>query len=320
MIENSAQGLTLLDPDHEVTVTKEEQHQPALLAYAPRGDGRARRVAVELCSFPITRGTHAGQRGIEVRLDGRRVGELTFRMAQRYGPIVQEILRRGGRPGCVALVDHGRRGLEVELRLPEAPAGFTPAPRPPGPPARRPAPRSPQPGGPSAGRPRRSRTPYWVGGGVLGLLLLVGVTVNGGETTTPTSATAAAGQSTTTTARSASPSAAEVIAAEVTTASPAPTTTPSAQPSPQPVPRATPRPEPAPQRAAVPEPEPAPQPEPEPASDCDPNYSGCVPIASDVDCEGGSGNGPAYVRGPVRVTGDDIYGLDRDGDGTGCDS
>ena len=54
---------------------------------------------------------------------------------------------------------------------------------------------------------------------------------------------------------------------------------------------------------------------------CDPNYSGaCVPIASDVDCAGGSGNGPAYVEGPVRVVGTDIYGLDADGDGIGCDS
>jgi hypothetical protein len=54
---------------------------------------------------------------------------------------------------------------------------------------------------------------------------------------------------------------------------------------------------------------------------CDPNYSGaCVPIASDVDCAGGSGNGPAYVQGPVRVIGTDIYGLDADGDGIGCDS
>jgi hypothetical protein len=54
---------------------------------------------------------------------------------------------------------------------------------------------------------------------------------------------------------------------------------------------------------------------------CDPNYSGaCVPIASDVDCAGGSGNGPAYVQGPVRVVGTDIYGLDADGDGIGCDS
>jgi hypothetical protein len=57
------------------------------------------------------------------------------------------------------------------------------------------------------------------------------------------------------------------------------------------------------------------------AQQCDPNYSGaCVPIASDVDCAGGSGNGPAYVQGPVRVVGTDIYGLDADGDGIGCDS
>ncbi|WP_373354461.1 hypothetical protein [Pseudoroseicyclus sp. CXY001] len=55
-------------------------------------------------------------------------------------------------------------------------------------------------------------------------------------------------------------------------------------------------------------------------SQCDPNYRGaCVPIASDVDCAGGSGNGPAYVRGPVTVVGRDIYDLDRDGDGIGCD-
>jgi resuscitation-promoting factor RpfB len=54
---------------------------------------------------------------------------------------------------------------------------------------------------------------------------------------------------------------------------------------------------------------------------CDPNYTGaCVPIASDVDCAGGSGNGPAYVQGPFRVVGTDIYGLDADGDGIGCDS
>jgi hypothetical protein len=56
------------------------------------------------------------------------------------------------------------------------------------------------------------------------------------------------------------------------------------------------------------------------SSKCDPNYSGCVPIASDVDCAGGSGNGPAYVSGPVHVIGDDIYDLDRDGDGVACDS
>jgi hypothetical protein len=38
-----------------------------------------------------------------------------------------------------------------------------------------------------------------------------------------------------------------------------------------------------------------------------------------VDCAGGGGNGPEYVRGPIRVTGVDIYGLDRDGDGIACE-
>jgi resuscitation-promoting factor RpfB len=53
---------------------------------------------------------------------------------------------------------------------------------------------------------------------------------------------------------------------------------------------------------------------------CDPNYTGaCVPIDSDVDCAGGSGNGPSYVSGPVQVVGTDIYDLDRDGDGVGCE-
>lgn len=52
---------------------------------------------------------------------------------------------------------------------------------------------------------------------------------------------------------------------------------------------------------------------------CDKNYSGCVPVASDVDCAGGSGNGPAYVAGPINVIGNDIYGLDRDNDGIACE-
>jgi hypothetical protein len=53
---------------------------------------------------------------------------------------------------------------------------------------------------------------------------------------------------------------------------------------------------------------------------CDPNYTPCVPIASDVDCAGGSGNGPAYVEGPIHVIGSDPYDLDRDGDGVACDT
>lgn len=54
--------------------------------------------------------------------------------------------------------------------------------------------------------------------------------------------------------------------------------------------------------------------------ECHPSYEWvCVPYASDVDCAGGSGNGPAYVSGPVKVVGPDVYDLDRDGDGIGCE-
>lgn len=64
-----------------------------------------------------------------------------------------------------------------------------------------------------------------------------------------------------------------------------------------------------------------PAPQAVPQSGCDPNYSGgCVPIDSDVDCAGGSGNGPSYVQGPVSVVGSDIYDLDADHDGLGCES
>lgn len=61
-------------------------------------------------------------------------------------------------------------------------------------------------------------------------------------------------------------------------------------------------------------------PPPPPTSDCDSNYAGaCVPIASDVDCAWGSGNGPAYFDGVARVVGTDVYDLDGDGDGSACE-
>jgi hypothetical protein len=54
---------------------------------------------------------------------------------------------------------------------------------------------------------------------------------------------------------------------------------------------------------------------------CDPNYKGaCLrPDVSDYDCAGGSGDGPYYVRGPVKVVGRDHYRLDADHDGIGCE-
>jgi hypothetical protein len=82
---------------------------------------------------------------------------------------------------------------------------------------------------------------------------------------------------------------------------------------------------------ATPEPEPeeptriAREPDSESGSgdECHPSYEGaCLdPSASDYDCEGGSGDGPEYVQGPIRVVGSDDYGLDSGGEpGVACES
>jgi len=77
---------------------------------------------------------------------------------------------------------------------------------------------------------------------------------------------------------------------------------------------------PAPAAAAPPTPAPTePAPLAAPPGNCDPNYTPCVPIDSDVDCAGSGEDGPSYVVGPVIVIGIDIYQLDDDGDGVGCD-
>jgi hypothetical protein len=57
------------------------------------------------------------------------------------------------------------------------------------------------------------------------------------------------------------------------------------------------------------------------APGCHPSYGGaCLDTGvSDYDCAGGSGNGPEYVPGPVRVVGPDDYELDADGNGVGCE-
>lgn len=58
-----------------------------------------------------------------------------------------------------------------------------------------------------------------------------------------------------------------------------------------------------------------------PVQQCHPSYVGqCLnPNASDYDCAGGSGNGPYYVYGTVIVVGPDVFGLDADHDGIGCE-
>jgi micrococcal nuclease len=100
--------------------------------------------------------------------------------------------------------------------------------------------------------------------------------------------------------------------ASTTTAAPPETTTSTTAPATTPAPPPTT----APPTTSPPTTSP-------PAPDCHPSYEGaCVPnVTSDVDCAGGSGNGPYYVQGPVRVVGPDVYDLDgNDNDGIGCES
>jgi hypothetical protein len=300
----------MLEPEQKVVVTGEEHHQPALAPWGPHPDGRPRRVAAELGFVPGTRGRQV----IEVRIDGRRVGTLTALMSERYGPHVAEVLRRRERPGCVAMVALGRRGLvEVELYLPDV-AGI-PAP-PAGP--RRPAPRGPDAGRPPAGPGRRFRTPLLIGGGVFALLLVIGAVSGGGEDRDS--------------------GAVPVVAAAAPTSRPAPTTTrvtptptPAAQPDPavdvdrqttrapaaaatresrsaDPEPRRAPQPEPQRVIAPAPEPEPERAPDPEPvASGGSTYYANCAAVR-------------AAGADPIRA-GDPGYSsqLDRDGDGVGCE-
>jgi hypothetical protein len=126
-----------------------------------------------------------------------------------------------------------------------------------------------------------------------------------GFPSTPTDAATTSAQATTTTLPAPPPPAVTEVTATVLP-----------KPLPEPVATALPKTAQPPRTRPVPQTS-----EAAPAPQCDSNYTGaCVPIASDVDCAGGSGNGPAYVRGPVRVVGNDHYKLDSDGDGIGCET
>lgn len=58
--------------------------------------------------------------------------------------------------------------------------------------------------------------------------------------------------------------------------------------------------------------------EPLPAH-CHSAYWPCVPLANDVDCAGGPGDGPEFVSGPIDVITHDPYELDDDRDGLACE-
>jgi PASTA domain len=76
------------------------------------------------------------------------------------------------------------------------------------------------------------------------------------------------------------------------------------------------------QAPAPPPPSTAPPPPETTPAQCDPSYPDvCLdPAVEDYDCAGGTGNGPEYVEGPIRVLPPDPFDLDGEGDGWGCEN
>jgi hypothetical protein len=276
MIENSTQGLTLLDADHDAEVLGTDRHSAALRRWAPHEDGRARRVAAELSVAE----DGAGGRWIEVLIDGEPVGGLSPESAARHSRHIEAVLGRGGRPAANGLVRWGEFGPLLELRLPD-PAAPVRAPLPPaGPPAERPD------VGTWPREPRSRRVPLLIGGGVLALLLVVGV-VMGSRSSEPTTAASRAVSTTsalptTTTAPTPTPTPTPTTSATptetragATTTTRAPRTTPRRTKAPTSAPRVAPAPPPAvePPPAPAEPPPPAVEPppvEPPPVVQCPP--------------------------------------------------
>ena len=250
--------LVLLAAERAVTVTREEHHQDVL-------SGRAGRAVVELRPCTIASGKHAGQDGLEVVLDGRRVGELTRLMAQRYRPMVDHLtagdIARGARrssrttprtrssSGCppdrlpqrssaaTATVRHRRP-------VPVAPAPTTVAPhvvprhRPPASTAAVPhaTPQHPYPPIPPASGRRRSRRMLGVAGAAIGILLLASAIGNAARddqpatlSPLPTAAAATSSPALPATPVTSSPPADE--SAEAPVVAPAGRSTPQARPA-----------------------------------------------------------------------------------------
>jgi hypothetical protein len=137
-----------------------------------------------------------------------------------------------------------------------------------------------------------------------------GVATTATRAATPAPPSATAPSTTTTFAPTTTTFAPTTTAASPTTAAPTTTVAPTTGDAVPPT-TAAPPPPPTTTQQLVPETTPPPA--------CHPSYVPCIEPGSDVDCAGGSGNGPRYVEGPVQVVGPDDYGLDSDRDGIGCE-
>jgi hypothetical protein len=110
----------LLRNDWTCAVTKEEDHQQVLSRYRPNSPSRPREVIASLGLCTIQGGKYKGETAIEVRIDGQRVGQLTYAMTQRYIDVVTPLLNRSLLVTCEATTLRSDKGVQVELRMPRA--------------------------------------------------------------------------------------------------------------------------------------------------------------------------------------------------------
>ena len=116
---HAPEGSVPLSPEWSTTVTGEEDHQDVLRELAPAGTGPERWETATLGFCTIAKGKYAGQQAIEVRLGGRRVGQLTRAMSERYEKLVRDALDAGKTPIClVSLLSTRDKGVQVQLMMP----------------------------------------------------------------------------------------------------------------------------------------------------------------------------------------------------------
>lgn len=75
-------------PRRSISIPRRTCCSDALLPFAPQHPEGVTAAFGTLASCPIHRGKHYGERAIEVRIDDRRVGELTTAMSQKYSYIL----------------------------------------------------------------------------------------------------------------------------------------------------------------------------------------------------------------------------------------
>lgn len=97
LFANSCDGLDMVEADRRVTITGFD-HTAAPYPVGP--DGRLPTLAASLALGTVGSGKYAGQRCLDVAIDGRRVGCFTAKMTERYLPLVHPMLDTGRVPGC----------------------------------------------------------------------------------------------------------------------------------------------------------------------------------------------------------------------------